>query len=216
MKMIKIIKGDITTLAVDAIVNAANQVMLGGGGVDGAIHRAAGRELYEACLKVPEVRPGVRCPTGEARITPGFRLPAKFVIHTVGPVYRDGQHGEPDKLAACYRNSLALAAENDCTSIAFPCISTGIYGYPKEEAAKIAMREVKRFLSPTEYVEDAEEESGRARLEYVEDAEEESGRARSPSAPSQDGRAVAPRPPIEVIFCCFSARDAAVYEKLLS
>ena len=90
--MIKIIQGDITTLAVDAIVNAANQVMLGGGGVDGAIHRAAGHELYEACLKVPEVRPGVRCPTGEARITPGFKLPAKFVIHTVGPVYRDGQY----------------------------------------------------------------------------------------------------------------------------
>ena len=93
--MITIIQGDITTLAVDAIVNAANQVMLGGG--DGAIHRAAGPELYEACLKVPEVRPSVRCPMGEARITPGFKLPAKFVIHTVGPVYRDGQHGEPEK-----------------------------------------------------------------------------------------------------------------------
>ena len=146
-KMIKIIQGDITTLAADAIVNAANQVMLGGGGVDGAIHRAAGPELYEACLKVPEVRPGVRCPTGEARITPGFRLPAKYVIHTVGPVYCDGQHGEPEKLAACYRNSLALAAENGCKSIAFPCISTGIYGYPKEEAAKIAVREVKSFLA---------------------------------------------------------------------
>ena len=145
--MIKIIQGDITTLAVDAIVNAANQVMLGGGGVDGAIHRAAGPELYEACLKVPEVRPGVRCPTGEARITPGFKLPAKFVIHTVGPVYRNGRHGEPEKLAACYRNSLALAAENGCESIAFPCISTGVYGYPIEDAAKIAVREVKEFLS---------------------------------------------------------------------
>ena len=88
----------------------------------------------------------MRCPTGEARITPGFKLPAKFVIHTVGPVYRDGQHGEPEKLAACYRNSLALAAENGCQSIAFPCISTGIYGYPKEEAAQIAVREVKAFL----------------------------------------------------------------------
>ena len=138
--MVKIIKGDITTLAVDAIVNAANQVMLGGGGVDGAIHDAAGEELFKACLKVPEVRPGVRCPTGEARITPGFKLPAKFVIHTVGPVYRDGQHGEPEKLAACYRNSLALAAENGCKSIAFPCISTGVYGYPIEKAAKIAVR----------------------------------------------------------------------------
>lgn len=144
---IKIVKGDITTLAVDAIVNAANQVMLGGGGVDGAIHRAAGRELYEACLKVPEVKPGVRCPTGEARITPGFKLPAKFVIHTVGPVYRDGLHGEPEKLAACYRNSLALAAENGCKSIAFPCISTGVYDYPIEDAAKIAVREVREFLA---------------------------------------------------------------------
>ena len=141
------IQGDITTLAVDAIVNAANQAMLGGGGVDGAIHRAAGRELYEACLKVPEVRPGVRCPTGEARITPGFNLSAKFVIHTVGPVYRDGLHGEPEKLAACYRNSFALAAANGCRSIAFPCISTGVYGYPKEEAAQIAVREVRGFLA---------------------------------------------------------------------
>ena len=145
--MIKIIQGDITTLAVDAIVNAANQMMLGGGGVDGAIHDAAGEELFEACLKVPEVRPGVRCPTGEARITPGFKLPAKFVIHTVGPVYRDGQHGEPGKLANCYRNSLALAAENGCKSIAFPCISTGVYGYPIEDAAKIAVREVDEFLT---------------------------------------------------------------------
>ena len=136
--MIKVIQGDITTLAVDAIVNAANQVMLGGGGVDGAIHDAAGEELFKACLKVPEVRPGIRCPTGEARITPGFKLPAKFVIHTVGPVYRDGQHGEPEKLTACYRNSLALAAENGCKSIAFP---------PIEEAAKIAVREAKEFLA---------------------------------------------------------------------
>ena len=197
--MIKIIQGDITTLAVDAIVNAANQVMLGGGGVDGAIHRAAGDELFEACLKVPEVRPGVRCPTGEARITPGFKLPAKFVIHTVGPVYRDGQHGEPEKLAACYRNSLALAAENGCQSIAFPCISTGIYGYPKEEAAAIAVREVKEFLA----------------AKNAKDAEKEDCRV------SQTGRAVAPRPPtapqeeMEVIFCCFSARDAAVYTRLL-
>lgn len=143
---IRIVQGDITKLAVDAIVNAANEMMLGGGGVDGAIHDAAGEELLKACRKVPEVRPYVRCPTGEARITPGFRLPAKFVIHTVGPVYRDGQHGEPERLAACYRNSLALAAENDCKSIAFPCISTGVYGYPIEEAAKIAVREVRTFL----------------------------------------------------------------------
>ena len=144
--MIGIVQGDITPLKVDAIVNAANQVMLGGGGVDGAIHRAAGRELLEACLKVPEVRPGVRCPTGEARITPGFNLPAKFVIHSVGPVYRDGLHGEPEKLANCYKNSLALAVENGCKSVAFPCISTGVYGFPIEDAAKIAIRETRDFL----------------------------------------------------------------------
>ena len=144
--MIKVIQADITTLAVDVIVNASNVLMLGGGGVDGAIHDAAGEELFNACLKVPETRPGVRCPTGEARITPGFRLPAKFVIHTVGPVYYGGERGEPEKLAACYRNSLALAAENCCRTIAFPCISTGVYGYPLEAAAKIAIREVKSFL----------------------------------------------------------------------
>ena len=143
---IRIVQGDITGLAVDAIVNAANEMMLGGGGVDGAIHDAAGEELLEACLKVPEVRPYVRCPTGEARITPGFKLPAKFVIHTVGPVYEDGNHGESELLAACYRNSLALAAENGCKTIAFPCISTGVYGYPIEDAAKIAVREVCAFL----------------------------------------------------------------------
>ena len=167
--MMRIVQGDITKLAVDAIVNAANQVMLGGGGVDGAIHRAAGRELFEACLKVPETRPGVRCPTGEARITPGFRLPAKYVIHTVGPVYRDGNHGEPEKLADCYRNSLALAAENGCKSIAFPCISTGVYGYPVRDAAGIAIREAGAFLETHD---------------------------------------------IEVVFCCFSGGDRAIYEQL--
>ena len=193
--MIKIIQGDITTLAVDAIVNAANQVMLGGGGVDGAIHRAAGPELYKACLKVPEVRPGVRCPTGEARITPGFKLPAKYVIHTVGPVYRDGRHGEPEKLAACYRNSLALAAENGCKSIAFPCISTGIYGYPIESAAKIAVREVKAFLA-AKNAKDAEWEGACPHAP--------NGRARTPAAPQ-----------MEVIFCCFSERDKLVYDDLI-
>lgn len=144
--MIKVVQGDITKLAVDAIVNAANCMMLGGGGVDGAIHRAAGAGLYQACLNVPEVRPGVRCPTGDARITPGFNLPSKYVIHTVGPVYEGGSVGEEGNLAACYRNSLALAAANNLTTLAFPCISTGIYGYPSEAAAKVAIREVKAFL----------------------------------------------------------------------
>lgn len=135
--------GDITRESVDAIVNAANERMLGGGGVDGAIHRAAGPELLETCRAVSEVRPGVRCPTGEARITPGFRLAAKFVIHTVGPVYRGGVHGEPELLANCYRNSMKLAREHNLRSIAFPSISTGVYGYPISEAAEIAVRTVR-------------------------------------------------------------------------
>lgn len=131
--------GDITRLDVDAIVNAANQRMLGGGGVDGAIHRAAGPELLDACRSVPEVRPGVRCPTGEARITPGFNLPADFVVHTVGPVYEGGRHGEADLLAACYRNSLSIAADHGIRRLAFPAISTGVYGYPVDEAARLAV-----------------------------------------------------------------------------
>lgn len=136
---IEIIQADITTLRVDAIVNAANETLLGGGGVDGAIHRAAGRRLLEACRAIPEVRPGVRCPTGEARITPGFDLPARAVIHTAGPVWHGGDRGEPDLLAACHRHALALARENAIDSIAFPAISCGVYGYPRDAAAGVAM-----------------------------------------------------------------------------
>lgn len=137
---IDVIQADITQLDVDAIVNAANERMLGGGGVDGAIHRAAGPRLLQACRAVPEVRPGVRCPTGEARITPGFDLAARFVIHTVGPVWRGGTRGEAELLAACYRNSLALAEAQGLSSIAFPAISCGVYGYPVDSAASIAVR----------------------------------------------------------------------------
>ena len=144
---IRVVAGDLTVLEVDAIVNAANERLLGGGGVDGAIHRAAGPELLAACEAVPEVAPGVRCPTGEARITPGFNLPARYVIHTVGPVWRGGNRGEPDLLAACYRNALTLAEENGCGSIAFPAISCGIYGYPPAAAAAIAVREIRSFLA---------------------------------------------------------------------
>jgi O-acetyl-ADP-ribose deacetylase len=140
--LIEVVVADITTLEVHAIVNAANERMLGGGGVDGAIHAAAGPELLEACRQVSEVRPGVRCPTGEARITPGFELPARFVIHTVGPVWQGGDQGEPELLASCYRTSLELAAEHGVASIAFPAISTGVYGYPAEEAARIAVGEL--------------------------------------------------------------------------
>lgn len=144
----EILVADITTLEVDAIVNAANERMLGGGGVDGAIHRAAGPQLKDACEQVPEVRPGVRCPTGEARITPAFELPARYVIHTVGPVYHGGDRGEAELLASCYRSSLELAAETDggLESIAFPSISTGVYGYPIDEAARIALNEMRRWL----------------------------------------------------------------------
>jgi len=147
MDRIKVVSADITTLAVDAIVNAANQRMLGGGGVDGAIHRAAGEQLLAACREVPEVSTGVRCPTGEARITPGFDLPARFVIHTVGPVYGGGQSGEADLLAACYRNSLTLARDNGLHTIAFPAISCGVYGYPIDEAARVAVAAVAAFLA---------------------------------------------------------------------
>ncbi|WP_161878171.1 O-acetyl-ADP-ribose deacetylase [Alkalibacterium sp. MB6] len=127
---------DITKLEVDAIVNAANKSLLGGGGVDGAIHRAAGPELLEACKKLNGAE------TGEAKLTPGFKLPAKFVIHTVGPVYRDGKHGEAEKLKACYENSIKLALEYDIQTIAFPAISTGVYRYPLKEATEIAVHTV--------------------------------------------------------------------------
>lgn len=145
--LIEIIEADITTLAVDAIVNAANESLLGGGGVDGAIHRAAGPELLAACRAIAPVRAGVRCPTGEARITPGFALPARCVIHTVGPVWRGGEHGEADLLASCYRASLRLAHEHGIGRIAFPAISCGVYGYPLDQAAVIAVREVCAWLA---------------------------------------------------------------------
>ena len=131
--MIKVVRADITSLAVDAIVNAANETLLGGGGVDGAIHRAAGPELRQACQKIGG------CPTGEARITLGFRLTETWVIHTVGPVWQGGDKGEPDLLVACYKNSFDLALQNGVSTIAFPSISTGAYGYPIEAAASIAV-----------------------------------------------------------------------------
>lgn len=142
-----VVEGDITKQAVDAIVNAANESLLGGGGVDGAIHRAAGPDLLEECRKLGG------CPTGQAKITRGYRLPAKWVIHTVGPVWRGGTHGEDELLASCYRSCFALAEQHGIRSIAFPSISTGAYGFPMERAARIAVREAKAFLEHNKTVE---------------------------------------------------------------
>ncbi|MGH8156725.1 MAG: O-acetyl-ADP-ribose deacetylase [Rhodanobacter sp.] len=136
---LQITTADITKLSVDAIVNAANPGLLGGGGVDGAIHRAAGAALLQACRTLPESTPGVRCPTGEARITPGFALPARYVIHTVGPVWHGGGHGEALLLEYCYRNAMRLLREYGLHTMAFPAISCGVYGYPPAEAARVAV-----------------------------------------------------------------------------
>ena len=139
--MIQIQLGDITELEVDAIVNAANSSLLGGGGVDGAIHRAAGSELLAACRQLNG------CPTGQAKITPGFRLPAKWVIHTVGPVWHGGDQNEAELLGSCYRNAMQVALKHDVRTIAFPGISTGVYGYPKPEAARIAIEVMQEYES---------------------------------------------------------------------
>ena len=141
MNRFEIIQGDITKSDVDAIVNAANCSLLGGGGVDGAIHMAAGTGLLNECRGLNG------CRTGEAKITRGYRLPARHVIHTPGPRWRDGQHGEPEFLANCYRNSLRLASENDCHTVDFPSISTGVYRFPLDQAAQIAVREITRYLA---------------------------------------------------------------------
>ena len=143
---IKIIKGDITKIRVEAVVNAANRALSGGGGVDGAIHRAAGPELLKECRLLG------RCDIGKAKMTKGYNLPAKYVIHTVGPVWQGGGHAEEEKLADCYRNSLKLAVENKIKTIAFPAISTGSYGFPIEKAAPLALKEVKTFLEKNETI----------------------------------------------------------------
>lgn len=167
-----VVQADITKLEVDAIVNAANSSLLGGGGVDGAIHRAAGSELVEYCRTLNG------CQTGEAKISPAFKLPCRYVIHTVGPVWHGGQRGEAANLANCYKHALELAQQHEVTSIAFPAISTGVYGYPVAQAAQVAIDSVSTYLTEC--------------------------------AQSSDKLTIS-----QVIFCCYSASDAAVYERLL-
>lgn len=152
MKRIRVILGDITKTKVDAIVNAANKSLLGGGGVDGAIHLAGGKEILDECKKVVAKQGG--CETGDAVITKAGNLPAKYVIHTVGPIFNGGFEDKEKKLGNCYKNSLMLAVEHDCKSIAFPNISTGVYSFPKDRAAKIAIKATKEFLAKNESVEE--------------------------------------------------------------
>lgn len=150
MTSVEIIRGDITTVRCDAIVNAANSSLMGGGGVDGAIHRAGGPEILEECRRI--VKSGGKCKTGHVVITTAGKLPSRFVIHTVGPVWQGGMAGEAEKLSDCYTNSLKLALQNGCKTVAFPNISTGVYGYPKKEAAMVALKTVLKFLTDNDKI----------------------------------------------------------------
>jgi O-acetyl-ADP-ribose deacetylase len=209
---VDVVVGDITRQDVDAIVNAANEALAGGGGVDGAIHAAAGPELLAACRRLPEASPGVRCPTGDARITPGFRLRARHVIHTVGPVWRGGSQGEPALLASCHRRAIELAREHGLATLAFPAISTGVFGYPLEAASAVAIESLGNALAEAPSV---------ARVVLVAFSEptarawrEALAASRAPAEESAAGELDEPTP-VNIVRAWLAASNAADAERLV-
>jgi O-acetyl-ADP-ribose deacetylase (regulator of RNase III) len=222
---LQVVVGDITRATVDAIVNAANEALAGGGGVDGAIHAAAGKEeLARACRALPELRPGVRCPTGEARITSGFRLPARHIIHTVGPVWHGGQQGEAELLASCYTRSVELARAHQLATLAFPAISTGVFGYPVEAACQVAVNALAEVLGREPAIESVSlfafgEPTARALRAALDVSRQEASRqtvAELPRPRGSDHRSPTAAGPVAVVNAWLDAVNAGDVDRVLA